>query len=68
MQDQNALTRADKWWEKLNNPSSGMYQLTHAARPDANPEKLFDPSEVVKIFRRTKRRVISDHRKAVKGL
>lgn len=66
--NRNVLTRAGKWWKKLNNPSSGMYQLTHAARPYANSGKPFDPSQVVRILKGTKRQVIQDHREAVKDL
>ncbi len=57
------LELAAKWFEKLNQPSSGMYQISHAGR--INSAVVFEPAKVLEMIRRTKRERVAEHRLAV---
>lgn len=66
MSKESTFETAAKWFKKLNKPTSGMYQISHAAR--VNSAEPFQPVAVVEMIRRTKRERMAEHRLAVAEL
>jgi hypothetical protein len=66
MAKNSAYQRGAEWFKKLDQPASGMYQVSRAGRVNSAPP--FDAAQVVEMFRQVKREHMADHRHAVSNL
>lgn len=46
------LIEANKWFKKLNDPSSGTFKIAHARRSE-EAKSIFVPAEILEQFRKT---------------